>query len=150
MMIQWHIYFAEVTCVTNKHAVDKSHLEPKDQWSLSTSSYQRNVQCIPLPGCQGLGALWQLKKAWCLQESPQYGFECWSHGKELHLCGGHAFLLVQLRALKNDTHPWLISPHLLLTNLHGEPSIILHTNSCRLMGSSSTFVAIFCTTHSKS
>ena len=150
MMIRRHIYFAEVTCVTNKHAVDESRLEPKDRWSLSTLSYQRNVWCVPLPGYQGLGALWQLERAWCLQESPRYGFECRSCGRELHLCEGHAFSLVQLGALKIDTHPWLISPHLSLTDLHGEPSIILHTNSCCLMGSSSTFVAIFCTTHSKS
>ena len=156
---RWNIFKLSIVNVIDSttYILPKSHvwqtnmrvlwtqLQVKDCLSLSTPSFQKNIWYIPLPRHQGLGALWQLSKVWCLQELPQYGSECWLHGWELHLWRP-CFSLVQLGVLKIDTHPWLVQLHPLVD---WPPSESFSYSSYHLMDFSSTFVTLW-TTHSQS
>ena len=74
---------------------------------MQTSSCQRNTQCVPLPRHQGLGALDHLRRFGAFESYLGMGLsvDCTDENSTLWR---PCFLLVQLEALKINTHPWLI------------------------------------------
>ena len=74
---------------------------------MQTSSCQRNAWSVPLLRCQGLGALDHSRRFGAFESYLSMGLSV-DHMDENSTLWRPCFLLVQLGALKIDTHPWLI------------------------------------------
>ena len=72
-----------------------------------TLSVQPEEWYIPLPRCQGLGALDHLRRFGAFESCLSMGLSV-NHTDENSTLWRPCFLLVQLGALKIDTRPWLI------------------------------------------
>ena len=110
--------------LTMQHIFCWSHMRDKQTWReqccrvllthpqllLTTElhpSSQRNVWYVPLPRCQGLGALDHLRRFGAFKSCLSMGLSV-DRVDENSTLWRPCFLLVQLRALKIDTRPWLI------------------------------------------